>query len=80
MAGDEKYVLDITWGKPFLPRFVGPFDSAEEATRWADLNAVGATYAVHPLTYPYMRAGGASSFRIDPIRSFSKQGSHDARI
>lgn len=68
MADDEKYVLDITWGKPFLPRLVGPFDSAEEATHWADLNAVGATYAVHPLTYPYMRAGGGSSLRIDPLQ------------
>ncbi|SKT52435.1 Uncharacterised protein [Mycobacteroides abscessus subsp. massiliense] len=77
---NESYVLDITWGKPFLPRLVGPFDSAGEATEWADLNAVGAVYVVHPLAYPYLRSGGGSSFRIDPNKSSNPQGGNDAGI
>lgn len=72
------YTPVISWSDedtPGLPRY-----NPDEARQRAELNASRATYSVEPLTYPYMRAGGASPLRIDPIRSFSKRGGNDARI
>lgn len=78
-----KYILDITWSDvdmPGLSRFVGPFDTPDEAREWAELNASRATYTVQPLAYPYMRAGDGSHFRIDLTRHSNPERDNHAGI
>lgn len=54
MSRPEQYLLDISWPNGIdLPRFVGPFDSLDEANGWALLSAIGATWSVARLAYPY---------------------------
>lgn len=80
---DNSYVLDITWSDadmPGLPRFVGPFDTADEAGEWAELNAARATYTVQPLAYPYMRTGDGSHLWVGPTIPSNRKGGNDAGI
>lgn len=50
------HILEVAWNEGInLPAFIGPFESAEEATEWATLNTPNGVGIVHELAYPYYR-------------------------
>jgi hypothetical protein len=51
----DSYILDITWHKDVLARFVGPFASQNEAEEWGRLNIPSGSFEVSILEYPYLR-------------------------
>lgn len=69
----ESFVLDVAWDRessssPVMPPLVGPFQTREEADKWAALNITGnASWAVLPLSFPYLVARGLAEAWV-PIR------------
>ena len=51
---NDKFVLEIIWdAEAMLPKLVGPFESRDEAQKWAQLNIPNGSWNVAPLAYPY---------------------------
>lgn len=51
-----QWILDIVWAVPNMPRAVGPFDSIDEAERWAGMNVLNGDVTLIPLAAPYARS------------------------
>ena len=53
-----QFVLEIEWDWPTMPRYVGPFESKEEAQQFARLNVTDGAWLVIPLARPYRKGSG----------------------
>lgn len=51
----EKFFLEIEWDVPDMPRYIGPFESRDEAVDFGSLNVPNGTWFVAPLSYPYRK-------------------------
>ena len=59
------YILDIRWLGADMPRFVGPFESEQEAEDFASLNVPNGLWETIELTYPYARAQSVRPMLVD---------------
>lgn len=49
------YAIEIEWSEPAMPSLVGPFDTREDASRWAESKIKNGAWLVTPLTSPYFQ-------------------------
>lgn len=54
------HFLDVTWDVDNMPRYIGPFDTRDEAQQFARINVPNGTWVIHALAAPYARAGQPS--------------------
>lgn len=71
MPRPAKYILEISWDAPKLPRLVGPFDSEQEAVDWGRLNIPNGSWNVALLAEPYQIADTPASVDAKLKKAFA---------
>lgn len=50
------YLLDVAWDVENMPRYIGPFESVNEANEFARLNVPNGTWVIGELASAYSTA------------------------